>query len=118
MNAKTIAAYSGVLAALAAVLVTVETWLGQNDLGTPEVLHWVKAIAAGIVPIGGALGVAYAALIQLRVTYVNAGLNLAASGNMVDRDGKPIPLSDAGTPPLPATPASAPQIVKDYGSIR
>ena len=43
---------------------------------------------AGVVPIGPTFGVLYAALVQLRVTYVNAGLNLAASGNMVDVHGK------------------------------
>ena len=116
MNAKTIAAYAAVLAAIAGIFVALETWLAQEDIGTPALLHWIKAIAAGVVPIGTAFGVLYAALVQLRVTYVNAGLNLAASGNMVDVHGKPITvISGETTPPKPATSESAPQIVKDYG---
>lgn len=119
MNAKTIAAYSAVLAAIAGVFIALETWVAQTDIGTQVVIHWLKALAAGVVPVGTAGGVLYFALVQLRVTYVNAGLNLAASGNMVDKEGKPIQtLGSAGaTPPKPATAASAPQIVKDYGDV-
>ena len=45
MKAKTIAAYSAVLAAIAGIFGALETWLAKEICGTLALLHWIKAIA-------------------------------------------------------------------------
>ena len=80
-------------------------------------------IAAGLVTtLGPAAWGVYAAVTNARrakqekAKAVQAGLNLAASGQMLDSEGKPITAFNAGegTPPLPVTLQSASEIVKKF----
>lgn len=119
MNSKLIA-YGGLLVAVQAFLISVETFLVSNDLGTPGILHWIKALAGGVIILGTAAGgvyVAYSKFTQAQTTAVNAGIALAVSGDAVDKEGNTIPAyqSSTGTPPLPATADTAKAIVQKYG---
>ena len=116
MNAKMIA-YAGLLAAIQALLLVTESWLTQYDIGSPDVIKWIKALAGGVIIVGSALGAVYVAFQKLastKTTAVNAALNLVASGNAVDAHGNPVAPGPGATPFLPATEESASKIVADY----
>lgn len=50
---------------------------------------------------------------------VNAGINLATSGNALASDGKTVvSINDGTTPPLPATTVTAPEIVKNFAPAK
>lgn len=85
-----------------------------------EAYKWIIVISGSVVAVGSAAWGVFTQLVTLRklaAAAVQAGINLAVSGQAVTADGKVISQfsgqSDA-TPPRPVTVATATEIMKDF----
>ena len=109
---------NALFSALRTVLLLIGAFLVQNGIGQSGAYKEIELLASAILIIGpGAWGI-YAAITNLLKAHqdgVNAALKLVAAGKALDVNGNLIAPTPTTTPPLPATRASAHQIVETYG---
>lgn len=114
------AQFNSVLSSVRALLIAIGGWLLANGYATSVAYKGIEMAIGLSLVIGPSLWGVWVAISNARAkkeittTAVNAGLKLAASGNMLDVHGDKVPCAP-GTPPLPATPEAAAKIVQDYG---